>query len=235
MIATWIFPLAIVLSLPYESMHNTRSRRTSFGFSPLRRSGRTLSATLHWLARLRHSFATTLRWVGSPQTALTATSYNFIQTWRAHSQTPLDLEGNPLSTWNDALYVLTCLNQFELIGPDDQPGRYQHFYIPLLYGLLRPTVDPNQDAHSDKEILRQLLSVLAFQLRMLRRRAVIPALASLGVYIVAFVISVSILFIEVGPGAMVAPLVLGLLFNWLLVLVGFTIIDRDPISSERTG
>ncbi|KAM7189190.1 hypothetical protein V8F33_010192 [Rhypophila sp. PSN 637] len=48
MVATWIFPLAIVLSLPYEAFHR-------------RKFIRTLGATVNWL--------------GSPQTALTATIF----------------------------------------------------------------------------------------------------------------------------------------------------------------
>jgi hypothetical protein len=177
--------------------------------------------------------STTVRWLGSPQTAITATMHNFLQLRRTGRLSPKNTNRKQLAVWNNALYVLACFNQFETIDPDDE--RHQAFVAPLLYGLFRPTVNQSYDDHPDVRILEQLLSALAFQLRMLRRRAVIPTLASLGVYIVAFAISVTILFIEVEQGSVVAPLVLGLLFSWLPVLVTLTIVDRNPISSERTG
>uniref|UniRef100_A0A0D2XL35 Uncharacterized protein n=1 Tax=Fusarium oxysporum (strain Fo5176) TaxID=660025 RepID=A0A0D2XL35_FUSOF len=55
--ANWIFPLAILLNLPYESLHE-------------RKISKTLVAVLNWL--------------GSPQTALTATIFNFRQLRESH-------------------------------------------------------------------------------------------------------------------------------------------------------
>jgi len=140
--------------------------------------------------------------------------------------------GEPVSTSNDALYVLTCLSQFEIMGTSDV--RYIDFLNPLLYGLFRPSVLGSQHLE-DGKITKQLLSQLAFELRILRRAAVIPTLASLGTYLAAFTISVVSLFVKVGYGSVVAPLVLGLVFSWLPVLVTLMIVDRNPISSERTG
>ncbi|KAK0642896.1 hypothetical protein B0T16DRAFT_173853 [Cercophora newfieldiana] len=72
MVATWIFPLAIVVSLPYESTHRNWVRETA---------------------------SVTLRWLGSPQRAITATLENFRQIIKAHTMTPVSAEGEYVSTW----------------------------------------------------------------------------------------------------------------------------------------
>ncbi|OIW22757.1 hypothetical protein CONLIGDRAFT_694582 [Coniochaeta ligniaria NRRL 30616] len=195
MVATWIFPLAIVLSLPYEAYHDKKFMRT-------------LSAILNWL--------------GSPQTALTATIHNFRQIREAHRRTERLGEEDYHSAWNNALYVLSCLNQFEIVDPEDE-GRHMPFLETLLYGLFRPVAHRNYDGHEDGELTSQLLSQLAYQLRIL------------ATFLVAFVFSVVLSFAEVGESSTVDPLILGLLFSWLPVLVIFTIVDRNPVSSERTG
>lgn len=200
MVATWIFPLAIVLSLPYEAFHDRD------------KIPRTIGATINWL--------------GSPQTALTATIHNFRQIREAHRRT---IRRGRYAEWNDALYVLTCLNQYEITKASDD-----HLKT-LLYGLFRPTVDDNFDRHPDGVLTRQLLSQLAHQLRILRRRAVIPTLASLATFLVAFVFSVVLSFAEVGGNSLVDPLILGLLYSWLPILVVFAIVDRNPVSADRAG
>jgi len=101
-----------------------------------------------------------------------------------------------------------------------------------MFGLLRPVA--NQPGE-DRKLTQVLISQLAFQLRMLRRRAVIPTLASLGTFLVAFVFSVVLSFAQVGKSTPVDPLVLGLLFSWLPVLVISTIVDRNPVSSVRSA
>ncbi len=210
MVATWIFPLAIVLSLPYEAMHRKKFRGT---------------------------MAAVLNWLGSPQTALTATIHNFRQIREAHRRTVRYGKGKYKTAWNDALYVLTCLNQFEALdAAGNEDGEQQKLFLRvLMYGLLRPTVHHNYDGHVDGELTTELLAQLALQLRMLRRRAVIPTLASLATFLVAFVFSVVLSFAEVGESSTVDPLILGLLFSWLPVLVIFTIVDRNPVSSDRTA
>jgi len=107
----------------------------------------------------------------------------------------------------------------------------------LIYGLYRTVSSDNEDSTDSEEVamIRELLSELAFQLRMLRRRAVIPTMASLATFLAAFVFSVVLSFADVGDNATVAPLVLGLLFGWLPVLVIFAIVDRNPVSSLRSA
>lgn len=68
---------------------------------------------------------------------------------------------------------------------------------------------------------------------MLRRRAVIPILASLVIFLVAYVFSVMLSFAEVGESSFVDSLILGLLYSWLPILVVFATVDRNPVSADR--
>ncbi|KAK0653105.1 hypothetical protein B0T16DRAFT_324002 [Cercophora newfieldiana] len=207
MVTTWIFPLAIVLSLPYEAFHQRD------------KVWRTLGATVNWL--------------GSPQTALTATIHNFFQIREAHRQAFQQRRpSDEPEQWNDALYVLTCMNQYEITGITSENLKT------LTYGLFRPTVyerlEGGRHEHRDRVLTKELLSQLAFQLRMLRRRAVIPTLASLATFLVAFIFSLVLSFADVGESSSVDPLILGLLYSWLPILVVFAIVDRNPVSSDRS-
>lgn len=102
----------------------------------------------------------------------------------------------------------------------------------LVHGLFRPL---SGDQNSDVDLTRQLLVALAFQLRMLRRRGVIPMLANLGTFLVAFIFSVVLAFAELGGNSNTFSLAFGLLMTWLPLLVVFTIVDRNPVSSERAA
>jgi hypothetical protein len=227
--ATWIFPLAILFSLPYESLHHKKKRKT-------------LAALSYWL--------------GSPQTSLTASVWNFRQTRRCRRR----IKDGDEPERKDAFYVLSCFNQFDLwsrqkqvVGGSSQVGdgssqETEHkpeedqrkLLHTLVYGLFRPLSSAQTNAHFDpdrerleKALIKELLSTLAFQLRMLRRRGVIPILASLVIFLLAFVFSVVLAFSDLKESTSVFILDLALLFSWLPVLVIFTIVDRNPISSER--
>jgi len=87
----------------------------------------------------------------------------------------------------------------------------------------------------DMLLTRDLLTDLAYQLRMLRRRSVIPTLGSLAVFLVALIFSIVLAFGDLGKGVDVVYMSIGLFVLWLPILVAFGIIDRNPISSERTA
>lgn len=115
MVATWIFLLAIVLSLPYESLNGK--------------------------FKVRKTLAATINWLGSRQTALTATIFNFWQikganTLKNRHRHPSDCPDR----WNDALYVLTCLSQYDIT---DLSESQQHLEI-LMYGLFRQRLNRSQ-------------------------------------------------------------------------------------------
>ncbi|KAM6519279.1 hypothetical protein FALCPG4_012924 [Fusarium falciforme] len=196
MVTTWIFPLAIVFNLPYDSLHHHKIRRTA---------------------------QAVLNWAGSPQTALTHTIWNVRQIRHCHR---MSKSKNTLT--NDAFYVLSCLGQFELPSSE-------RFYTALVYGLFRPLPQPDTEYDPDQHYTAQLLSDMAFQLRMLRRRGVIPTLASLGTFITAFIFSIVLAFDEEAGNRTGSPLTLGLLYCWLPLLVIFTIIDRNPVSADRSA
>jgi hypothetical protein len=160
--SSWIFPLNIPLSLPYESLHEGKFHRT-------------IIAVLNWL--------------GSPQTALTATVFNFRQFRQAHRRVFRDINTHRYHLRCAAYFVLCSLNQFDidhfaLNGRDNEASRMLDV---LTYGLFRPLSNDNA---ADVELANQLLVQLAFQLRMLRRRGVIPMLANLAMFLAAFVFSV---------------------------------------------
>ncbi len=210
LVATWIFPLAILLNLPYESHHREKIRKTLESIS---------------------------NWLGSPQSALTATLWNFRQIRECHRRSREDNLDRDLS---NAYYVASCMNQFA-VGCGHAVS--DEFYQVLAYGLFRPgsQLDDHLLAANewrvpvDMDLTGQLLANMAFQLRMLRRRGVIPTLSSLATFLVAFVFSVVLAFGNLGDHTDFLALSLGLLVMWLPLLVIFTIVDRNPISSERSA
>lgn len=203
MVTTWIFPLAIVLSLPYDSLHHPQ--------------------------RFKGTVAAILNWLGSPQTALTATMFNFHQIRKAHLRAK-DGPSAHLSTWNDVYYVISCLNQFDVTTHVNKKD--DEFFKTLVYGLFSPILSDSQDEAAKHT--KHLLAVIAYQLRMHRRRALIPTMLNLGTFLIALVFSIVLSFAQVGEHTKVDMLVLGLLFTWLPMLVIFTNVDRTPVSADRT-
>jgi hypothetical protein len=197
--ATWIFPLALFLSLPFDS--------------PIRK-------------RFRVTMEAVLNWLGSPQTALIATLFNFRQTKRCH-----DRRKRQPDIWiiRDVYFVLSCLNQFEL-----SPAHAPNMVRCVIYGLFRPTKETRSDS-AEFFYLQDLLHDLAHQCRMLRRRGVVPVILSLGTFLAAFVFSIVLAFGEVGTNSTAHSLALGILFGWLPILVCYAILDRNPVSSDRSS
>jgi hypothetical protein len=223
--ATWIFPLAILLSLPYDSLHRKKYRKS-------------LEALSNWL--------------GSPQTSLTATIFNFRQLSECQRRVVAAVrsgqEGRVAgksrrgsgtihsSTTCDVYFILACMNQFEL---PSTPELRRHFLEVLVYGLVRPLTvvesGDEDDGAADAVLLRELAATMAFQLRMLRRRGVIPTLGSLATFLIAFVFSVVLAFDDLGDRTTAHSLGIGLLFGWLPLLIISSIIDRNPVSADRSA
>jgi hypothetical protein len=142
----------------------------------------------------------------------------------------------------DAYYVLSCLGQFQL-----SPNPSRGFLEILTYGLFRPIVGiggevgfkPNDPEIEDRveeaeTMTTELLREMAFHLRMLRRRGVYPAIVNILVFFIAFAISLVLAFGDVGEGTTGHVLTLGILVSWLPLLVLFTILDRNPVSADRS-
>lgn len=108
----------------------------------------------------------------------------------------------------------------------------------IIYGLFRPLKKvrmASEEENIDIEYTRQLLEDLARQLRILRRRGVVPMLLSLLSFLTAFIFSVVLAFAEVDADLDVTPLTIGLLYSWLPLLVLYSIMDRNPVSPDRTA
>ena len=205
-IATWVFPLSILFSLPFESSSGNGSQGI---------------------------FSVVSAWLGSPQTSLTAIIFNSDQTRLCHQRSKARDR-----IWADAYYALSCFNQFELpTGNRNDKVVCEDFMKALVYGLFRPLKDGETDSEEniDIEYTRQLLKALANQLRSLRRRGVVPMLLSLLAFLTTFIFSVVLAFSDVNGDLDVTPLTIGLLYSWLPLLVIYSIMDRNPVSSERTA
>lgn len=170
---------------------------------------------------------------------MTSTIFNFDQI-RTCAKLAIERPHGAGQEWNDAYYVLSCMNQFSLPMQVVNGSRRvdDRFMLALVYGLFRPLrAGPNNhlDDNRDIEMTRRLLSQMATKLRDHRRRGVLPTIFSLGTFLVAFIFSVVLAFGEVGDDISVTPLTIGLLYGWLPLLVITTIVDRNPTSSDRTA
>jgi len=228
-VANWIIPiLALLAALPYDSLHR-------------RNDG------AHWYqGRVMRTIGALLNWIGSPQTALTATLFNIHQIRKCFHATEASGEGiagctdlQPLK--KDAYYVLCCIGQFKLLEVDKE------FLKVLTYGLFMPicdvTVGEGGDAGgiADKAVQRrakewtsELLQVMAFQLRMLRRRGVYPTFISVFLFFIAYAISIALAFADVGERTTTHSLAFGILISWLPLFVLFALLDRNPVSADRS-
>lgn len=221
-IANWILPiLALLAALPYDSHH-----------------GRVVRAPIHQ-SRVLKTLGALNNWVGSPQTAMATTLFNIHQMRLCVRETfPVGSgfsgDDGLSSIKRDAYYVLSCVNQFRLAKYDDP-----EFMNALTYGLFRPMVardaaEPDRGDARATEWTEQLVREMAFHLRMLRRRGVYPALLSVFLFCVAYAVSVVMAFAEIGERTTAHALAFGILVSWLPLLVLFAIIDRNPVSADRS-
>jgi hypothetical protein len=228
-VSNWIIPiLALLAALPYDSLH----RRNDGAFWYQGRVMKTMGALVNW--------------IGSPQTALTATLFNIHQIRKCFHATEASGEGvsgdrdlQPLKT--HAYYVLCCIGQFKLKEVDAE------FLRVLTYGLFMPICDVtvgeggDADGVADEAIQRrargyttELLQAMAFQLRMLRRRGVYPTFISVFLFFIAYAISIALAFADVGERTTTHSLAFGILISWLPLLVLFALLDRNPVSADRS-
>lgn len=116
----------------------------------------------------------------------------------------------------------------------------------LIYGLLRPHINEDDQSRdlfhlssSNSSInpywhtTSVTISQLAHQLRMLRRRAVWPFVASSIWFAISSGISIGVAFGNLGDNTTAHSLALGLLLSWLPIVVLASIVDRNPIASTR--
>jgi len=217
-ISNWILPIiALLAALPFDTQSG----------------GTTADLTKARFTAARNTAAAVFNWLGSPQTALTATFFNIHQmrkcldAARLSGDTALD---------KDAYYVLCCIGQFELPTDDEC---LNCFLASLAYGLFKPTSGSRfaiVDNHTRQanRWTRDLLHAMAHQMRRSRRLGIWSTLASILLFFVAYAASVVLAFAEVGERTTTHSLAFGILITWLPLLLFFSILDRNPNSADRT-
>jgi hypothetical protein len=213
LVTTWLLPLAnLILNLPFDS----------FG---RKKPSSNLRAALNWL--------------GSPQTALTATTFNFHQLRLSHRRAArrgilgVDDDGVQVSPY----LIIPHLNQFDfppLAEPDGKPSRTLRI---LIYGLFRPLSRDKRTGKSlDVELTGRLLRQLVSRLRVTRRRQGHATWTSLVFFIISFIFSVTLALAR-KPVDWSHPYMLSgtLLVAWLPLLVALTMVDQRPVSQEESA
>jgi hypothetical protein len=69
---------------------------------------------------------------------------------------------------------------------------------------------------------------------MLRRRGVYPAFMTVILFFIAYAISIVQAFADVGERTTTHSLAFGILISWLPLFVLFAILDRNPVSADRS-
>jgi len=208
-ISNWVLPIiALLAALPYDA------------------------GTGGWFGNAKRTVLELCNWLGSPQTALTATFFNIHQMRECLGAVKAsdDRETRELET--DAYYVLCCIGQFAL--PDD----VDCFLDALMYGLFNPICTPARipARHNDtaKKWTADLLRAMAHQMRRSRRLGVWSTCASIFLFFVAYGVSVVLAFGDLGERTTTHSLAFGILITWFPLLLFFSILDRNPNSADRT-
>lgn len=208
-LTTWILPtIALMSQLPYESLSYKKIKNAE-------------------------AFA---NWIGAPAAALTTTMWNIMMIARCQSFSFLFPLQQEQSLIMDALYILSCINQYQYPRRKGQQAQDRRRDTALLRGILFPYFD--MDSHELPQPMRQklehLTKHLAFHLRQYRRKGVYPIYIGIIWFGIAFAFSIVIAFATLGDDSTAhSPLGLGLLLSWVPVLVFASVIDRNPTSETR--
>ncbi|KAK0701906.1 hypothetical protein B0T26DRAFT_757879 [Lasiosphaeria miniovina] len=208
-----VFPLTVLLSLPFESSHGG-----------------------HFWRAVHNTLASTSVWLGSPPTALASALFELHQVGQCSARTRRPRNaGVSAQLQRDAYFVLMCANQFHI-----PPARADVLLRALFYGLARalsarPDVTGPGAEREQKEmaLAARLLGEMAAQLRALQAGNVKRTLVSLGTFVAAFVFASVLAFGDFGESTTIFILSLGLLFCWLPMLVALTCVIPNRVSPER--
>jgi hypothetical protein len=192
--------------------------------------------------KTRNTLAALVNWIGSPQSAITTTMFNIYQinNCKQYAQH----QGHLRQQYMDSFFVLSCINQYYYARYTTKPKwkPKQAKYLEkrrneaLFYGLFRPlstTFKPQEKIPGDVQETQFLVSNLAHQLRMLRRRGVYPMTLNITWFFIAIALSLVLAFADVGSSVTAHSLALGLGLIWLPALVVMTNVDRNPVSPVR--
>lgn len=207
-LTTWVLPvLGLMGQLPYESLSRKKWRRNAEAF---------------------------VNWIGAPGAALTTTLWNILTIGECQALPSL-WRGNNDSIIKDALYILSCINQYEY--PRHAPGHPKPFYRrrdqALLRGILFPYTQSVAIDRSQRQTLQDMAKLLAFHLRLQRRRGVYPIYIGVLWFGVAFGLSIALAFADLGDNSTAHSLALGLLVSWVPIIVFASVVDRNPTSATH--
>ncbi|KAH8587272.1 hypothetical protein B0O99DRAFT_694636 [Bisporella sp. PMI_857] len=250
-ISNWVLPiLALLAAFPFDSIHKSHGRFWG-----------TMCALFNWLGSPQLALTTITfsiyQNVICSQAATTGASNGFSTpdrqsmeaqargnadtTGASNSDSASDLQLMEAQARKNAYYVLCCMSQYRL-----QHRMDLDFLEALIYGLITPFRDMTIGQGQNKSSLNparqekaqqwttELLEGMASQLRVLRRRGVYPAFLSILLFCIAYAISLVMAFANIGDRTTTHSLAVGILFSWLPNLLLFAIIDRNPISAERS-
>jgi hypothetical protein len=173
-----------------------------------------------------------------------------------------DSKGKDFLSIRDSFYLLITMNQYtmkdtvrqkkeaegllrialfskdlRLLKPGCKPERVM-YHTPLAQSLTtqpQPEMQLNGQAPSrleSKKELEHLRQSLARELRLKRRRGVVPVFISTLWFVFSLGLSIQAAFGFLGENAQAHDLALGLLLAWLPVLILSSIVDRNPVAAN---
>ncbi|OAL38729.1 hypothetical protein AYO20_01935 [Fonsecaea nubica] len=212
-----------------------------------------LIAQLPWESlntRKRRNLEALLNWIGAPSASLTTTIFNIYMIKKCHE---VARESPPTARMDDAMYILSCINQYQypgvlhaaqLVMGEPHPMPVGELILPvinrnraLLQGVFRQLQLSVHNPQADEQVLQarlaELNATLAYHLRLNRRRGVWPLALNILWFGVSLIISVAVAFADLGDNTTAHSLALGLLLSWIPSLVVMAIVDRNPTNSRR--
>ncbi|KAK7926575.1 hypothetical protein PG985_003573 [Apiospora marii] len=207
-LTTWILPaIALMSQFPYESLSHKKWRNAE-------------------------AFA---NWIGAPAAAITTTFWNIMTIHHCASKPALFKNQNESDCVKNALYILSCVNQYEYPRRRSKAEQDQRRDTALLRGVLWPYVLDTELIEARRGKLENLNENLAFQLRLQRRKGVYPVYISIIWFGMSFAFSIVIAFAALGDNLTAHSLALGLLLLWVPIVVFASVVDRNPTSATRCG
>ncbi|KAF1839412.1 hypothetical protein BDW02DRAFT_151108 [Decorospora gaudefroyi] len=205
-ITTWILPvIGTLLQAPFES---NATRRTLLAIT---------------------------RWVGSPIASLAYVLWNIKVSAKAalmvdmavkYEETP-DCETD-FGSMRDSMYLLLVMNQYTLKSTAMAKELQKE-----AEGLLRIALFSKDLVLTDTaKPLYEMRTILARELREMRRRGVVPVFVSTMWFLFAFALSIQDAFGDLGANTTAHDLALGCLLAWFPILILGSIVDRNPIAAE---
>jgi hypothetical protein len=249
-ISNWVLPiLALLAAFPFDSIHKNHGR-LCWNKRPGRFRG-TLLALVNWLGSPQLALAAILFNIYQNIVCSRDATGDASKNVPTHDPDLIEMPPNgnaraPLTMTQtqarkNAYYVVSCMSQYK-----SQHKMDPEFLETLIYGLITPfharRIDPQhneaplelENQEKARQWTTELLHAMASQLRVLRRLGVRPAFLSILLFCVAYAISVFMAFGDIGDRTTTHSLAVGILISWLPILLLFAIVDRNPISAERS-